>query len=170
MPEELRDAINCFITNPTVSIFALGERGLDQELEFCTPTVTPREIRRYMLEWPQDWVGEAPNTFAVAEHDVVFDELPSELDAYLRSCLAETLAVGNVVAWLGFEGSFSFEHLLTPGIAGSIYGVAHSGSVAVAERLAELETNAWSETIETARSHLPWNDGDNKDTEPAMIE
>ncbi|MEU5724236.1 hypothetical protein ABZ783_20730 [Micromonospora sp. NPDC047738] len=101
----------------------------------------PAEVQTYLLE------RDDPDSFPyawVTEYDLVFDELPADLDAYLVHCLGVACAAGDSVVWLGFEGSFHFDNVLTDAIAPQIYGVGAPGrEPVVAPDLETLKTPAW---------------------------
>ncbi|MFI6925930.1 hypothetical protein ACIBIZ_38755 [Nonomuraea spiralis] len=65
----------------------------------------------------------------VFEYDLIFDAVPEDLEAYLKACL-DRACEGAVVAWLAFEGSFSYDYLLAPEVASQVYGVCAPGAPA----------------------------------------
>ncbi|MFI6994067.1 hypothetical protein [Nonomuraea wenchangensis] len=54
-----------------------------------------------------------------------------------------------MVAWLGFEGAFNFNDLLTPDTAHLVYGVCASGSpVELALEVEERAGERWREVLQ----------------------
>jgi hypothetical protein len=83
---------------------------------------------------------------SVVEYDLVYNDVPPNLEVLLRRCLHAARASGAEVAWFGFEGSFDFGFLLSPEIANQIYAVIDSEGVALASD-ATLSSTAWVERI-----------------------
>ena len=103
----------------TVSVFVATASLTALPLHFKTAAVRPSSIRAYFLEDEQRVLGE----LRTYEYDLHFAELPRELPSYLEECLRRACTGGAKLAWLAFEGSFSFDHLLTEDVADQIYGV-----------------------------------------------
>jgi hypothetical protein len=78
----------------------------------------------------------------VVEYDFRFDEVPPDFESFMTQCPHAAMASDADVAWFGFEGSFSFAHLLTSDIANQIYGVIDRDGVALASD-ATLHSVAW---------------------------
>lgn len=135
---------------PLVSVFVVGTPATPPNFEIGG--VVPAQVRTYQLE------RDDPEVFpyaCVTTYDLVFDELPTDLQSYLRGCLRAACAAGNAVAWLGFEGSFHFGNILTAAIAPQIYGVCAPGrEPAVVPDLEALKTPGWRSTVTGLREHL----------------
>jgi hypothetical protein len=65
----------------------------------------------------------------VYEYDFDFDTLPVKLTPQLEACMSTACRNPGSVAWLAFEGSFHFDHLLTDDVAGQVYGLCAHGDV-----------------------------------------
>lgn len=114
----VRDALHWDGTSPRVSLF-LASDG-DPEIDFESAwTDPPARIERY------DLVNDAEPGRAkvVYEYDFDFETLPTDLVPQLEACLRTACRTPDSVAWLAFEGSFHFDHLLTDDIFDQIYGV-----------------------------------------------
>jgi hypothetical protein len=83
----------------------------------------------------------------VYEYDVVWVELPLDLEARLRSGLDWALQLGASIAWYGFEGSFDFDYLLHPSVADQVYGVAAGEAVRLALDDATRLSTEWQELL-----------------------
>lgn len=57
-----------------------------------------------------------------------------------------------MVAWAAFEGSFSFDHLLTADIANQVYAVADTRGAAVAVDDQARASAAWADRVARARA------------------
>jgi hypothetical protein len=62
---------------------------------------------------------------------------------------------GAELAWFGFEGSFNYEHLLTPDIARQIYAVVDSIGAATSLEDGSRDLPEWHERVGRARAQLP---------------
>lgn len=139
-----------FAAQPVVSVFVPG--SLAAPPDFVFGGAAPAEVQTYPLE--RDDPGSFPYA-CVTEFDLVFDDLPADLHAYLAHCLRVACAAGDSVVWLGFEGSFHFDDILTDAIAPQIYGVCAPGvEPVVAPDLDTLKTPAWRSVIASFRSRL----------------
>jgi hypothetical protein len=63
----------------------------------------------------------------VYEYNFEFEVLPKDLKKPLEACLRTACEHPGSVAWLAFEGSFHFDHILTESVADQIYGVCATG-------------------------------------------
>lgn len=95
------------------------------QVDFRDGEVAPSQVKVYDLTADEDYL---PGRH-VFEYDLIFDAVPEELAAYLEACLYRACE-GAVVAWLAFEGSFSYDYLLAPEVAGQVYGVCTPGAPA----------------------------------------
>ncbi|MEU6725856.1 hypothetical protein ABZ917_19310 [Nonomuraea wenchangensis] len=133
------DGVQCMI-----SVFVVHTDEAAPSLDFRSGQVVPRQVKVYELEDEDD---RLPGRW-VTEYDLIFDEVPEQLPGYLEACLRRACQVG-VVAWLGFEGAFNFNHLLTPDIANLVYGVCASGSpVELALESEERAGERWREVLQ----------------------
>ncbi|MGC4876489.1 hypothetical protein ACLQ26_09550 [Micromonospora sp. DT43] len=139
-----------FAAQPVVSVFVPGTPAVSPNFVFGG--TAPAEVQRYSLE------REEPDSFpyaCVTEYDLIFDELPTDLDGYLRACLSAAALAGGSVVWLGFEGSFHFDNILTETVAPQVYGVGAPGvEPVVAPDLATLKTLEWRSVVTSFRSRL----------------
>ncbi|MFC0508341.1 hypothetical protein [Micromonospora costi] len=139
-----------FAAQPVVSVFVPGVPAVSPNFEFGG--TAPAEVQTYSLE--RDDPGPFPYA-TVTEYDLVFDELPADLHGYLSHCLRAACAVADGVVWLGFEGSFHFDDILTEAIAPQIYGVCAPGvEPVVAADLDTLRTPEWRSVIGSFRRRL----------------
>lgn len=113
----------------------------------------PNEVTRYEMESVGSTAG-----FRILEYDARFDVVPDRLSTYLATCLVGALDRGALVAWFGFEGSFHFDHLLTPDVADQVYGVADSSGIGLVTDAAQLADDGWARRVATAKERLPWPD------------
>ncbi|MCX5195673.1 hypothetical protein OOK31_17470 [Streptomyces sp. NBC_00249] len=134
-----------------ISLFAAAPSAEPSDLAFDISGCTPDRIDTYHLED----VEEVLTGLQVVEYDLAFDVLPAELGPYLEQCLQQVCARGARVAWLGFEGSFHFDHLLTEDTAQMLYGVAASGEPTVLALDDALRTGPeWPKILAVYRSKL----------------
>lgn len=110
----------------------------------------PDAVRTYELE---DLDGRLPG-LSVVEYDLTFDAPPPDLEAVVRGWLQMAIAAGASLAWFAFEGSFDFEHLLTPDIADQIYAVATPEGEELALADDRREGPDWVRSLEAARGAL----------------
>jgi len=80
----------------------------------------PEQLRTYTLDGEAGTLG----TWHVYEYDLVWKELPRDLDRAVTQSLLSALKHGAIIAWFAFEGSFDFDHLLHPDVASQVYAVA----------------------------------------------
>jgi hypothetical protein len=139
-----------FAARPVISVFVPGSQPSPPD--FTSGGTAPVEVQTYLLE--RDDPGWFPHP-VVTEYDLVFDELPADLHAYLAHCLRVGCAAGGTVVWLGFEGSFHFDHVLTDVSAPQTYGVGAPGVDPVAAPdLPALRTPGWRAVIRSFRDRL----------------
>ncbi|MFG1895501.1 hypothetical protein ACGFIP_15925 [Micromonospora zamorensis] len=139
-----------FAAQPVVSVFVPGTPAVSPN--FVYGGTAPTEVQTYSLE------QEEPGSFryaCVTEFDLVFDELPADLGGYLQACLSAACSASANVVWLGFEGSFHFDDILTEAVAPQVYGVCAPGDdPVVAPDLATLRTPEWRSVVASFRSRL----------------
>jgi hypothetical protein len=145
------DALGWSGSGYTVSVFVVTDSPAPPLLRFETETVHPSLVRTYFLEDEERVLGES-HTY---EYDLNFTELPPELRSYLEECLRQACDGGAKLAWLGFEGSFSFDYLLADQVADQIYGVCTaSGELLVALDDATLTSDSWKAELSRLRASL----------------
>jgi hypothetical protein len=118
------DALGWSGSGYTVNVFVVTDSPTPPLPRFETGTMHPSSVRSYYLEDEERVLGG----LRTYEYDLDFKELPGELRSYLEECLRQACDGGAKLAWLGFEGSFSFDYLLADQVADQIYGVCATGS------------------------------------------
>jgi hypothetical protein len=126
----------------TLSMFVVSKDSSLLDPAALSVESAPIRTRNYTLD-DEDNILSGRRVF---EYDLVFAEVPSNLDSILTQCLGVARASGAEVAWFGFEGSFDFGCLMTAEIANQIYAVIDSEGVALASD-ATLSSKAWQERI-----------------------
>lgn len=111
---------------------------------------SPDSMRIYALEDPDGLLLG----YSCIEYDLVYAEPPVELAQTLSALLETAVTAGAELAWLAFEGSFSFDHLLSPDVAPSVYGVATSDGVTLALGENERTSPSWAEHLLTVRRQV----------------
>lgn len=135
-----------------LSLFVVMPAAAEPVWSMSVCGVTPAEVREYRLEPP---VEDA--AFAVFEVDARFCSVPDPLVGYVAGCLSMALANGALVAWFGFEGSFSFDHLLTADVASQVYGVGDGSGLGLVAHSDQLGSEDWIHRVAVARRYLPWS-------------
>ncbi|WP_307530125.1 hypothetical protein [Streptomyces umbrinus] len=89
-------------------------------------------------------------------YDLTFRDISLDLHTYTCEVLRRLCADGRAAAWVGFEGSFHYDHLLTTeDISSSVYGYCVSDADPVASwDMAALRSAAWKEGIAETRAAL----------------
>ena len=147
----IHDALAVYGPGYTVSLFAVMRPDSTPALEFTVDETTPREVRSFNLEDDYHVLAR----FRMIEYDIELDHLPDPLGSYLEGCLRIACCGGAVAAWLGFEGSFSFEHLLTSDSADKLYGLCGPDQPPrVVLDLRELDSDAWRSAVTQLRRAL----------------
>ncbi|MET4158145.1 hypothetical protein [Agromyces sp. PvR057] len=85
----------------------------------------PNSLRTYAME---DLDDHLPSRDCF-EYDLVFEAVPDDLESTVTAWLQAAIAAGAEIAWFAFEGSFHFEHVLTPDVASHVYAIADSTGV-----------------------------------------
>lgn len=147
---DVAEAIQWSGTAAVVSMFVISGAAELPDVGMAHAGSVPTKVRRYRLEDDR----EPATVYPVHEFDAWLAEPPKALAEYLESCLMEALWSGGMVAWLGFEGTFHFEHLLTDEIAAHVYGVADVTGVSVALFGADRGSIGWRERVRACRSTL----------------
>jgi hypothetical protein len=147
----IRDALGWKGSGYTVSVFVVTGSPAPPPLRFETEAVRPSSVWTYPLEDE----GRVLGGLRTYEYDLSFEELPRELRSYLEDCLRQACDGGATLAWLAFEGSFSFEYILTDEVADQIYGVcATSRGPVVALDDATRESASWKAELGEFRKSL----------------
>ncbi|MFD5428101.1 hypothetical protein [Streptomyces sp. NPDC127084] len=134
-----------------ISLFAAAPSAEPFDLTFDIDGCSPDRIATYHLED----VEHVLTGLKVVEYDLSFSALPAELGPYLEACLEQVCARGARVAWLGFEGSFHYDHLLMDSVARMLYGVAAQGQPTVLMLDDDLRAgSAWPRILDSYRSKL----------------
>ena len=134
-----------------LSLFVVVSPAVELAPPMAVAGYVPSGVTRYEMDAVGGMAG-----FRIFEYDAHFDVVPGRLSAYLAACLDSALDCGALVAWFGFEGSFHFDHLLTPDIAAQIYGVADSSGIGLVTDAAQLTDDGWARRVAAARQRLPW--------------
>jgi hypothetical protein len=125
----------------TLSMFTVSDAKNEPELDLSVEP-SPIAVRRYALE-DEDRVLSGQS---VVEYDLVFRDVPSDLNGVIRQCFRVACSAGVRVAWFGFEGSFDFQFLLTKEIANQIYAVSDSHGVSIASD-EMLSSESWEARV-----------------------
>lgn len=91
--------------------------------------------------------------WSITEFDATLDVV-ADLEGFMTACLDEALVRGATIAWLGFEGSFDFGHLLTADVGRQIYGIADFAGIALAVTEEQRLGARWHRRLATARASL----------------
>lgn len=138
----IADALAWSGSGATLSMFVVSKGRFPLDLAALSLESAPIRTRTYVL----DDEGNVLSGRSVVEYDLVYAEVPPNLEVLLPRCLHAARASGAEVAWFGFEGSFDFGCLLSSEIANQIYAVIDSEGVALASD-ATLSSTAWVERI-----------------------
>ncbi|MBD3147457.1 hypothetical protein [Microbispora bryophytorum] len=109
---------------PTVELFLVSPSGVAVDFTEAWGQCAPKRTRAYRLEDDRDALTPLS---LVYEYDFEFEVLPEDLEKLLEACLRRACEHPGCVAWLAFEGSFHFDHILTESVADLIYGVCATG-------------------------------------------
>ncbi len=142
----------CWDDDETViSLFAAAPSAEPFDLAFDIDGCSPDRIATYHLEDDERVLTD----LQVIEYDLSFSALPAPLAPYLEACLEQVCVRGARVAWLGFEGSFDYDRLLTDSVARMLYGVAAQGQPTVLMLDDDLRAgSAWPRILDSYRSKL----------------
>ncbi len=138
-------------SQPEICVFVATREAPPAAVDFSGLDPPPETSPAYPLE---DAEGLLPG-WSVTELDLRFAEIPEPLARYLRDVLRTARDTTGGVVWLGFEGSFHFEHVLTPDVATSVYGVCAPGMPPqVAITRLELESEQWAAAVAAVRERV----------------
>jgi hypothetical protein len=133
----VREALHWDGFSPRVSLFLVSRSRTEIDF-FQAWEDRPRQVKLYRLMDDSD-----PGRIRVVyEYDFDFDTLPVNLTPQLEACMRTACQNPGSVAWLAFEGSFHFDHLLTDDVADQVYGLCAYGDVPLVFVEDELESKA----------------------------
>ena len=110
----------------------------------------PDTVRTYELEEPVD----RQFGLSFVEYDLTYNDPPPDLELVIRGWLQAATAAGALLAWFAFEGSFHFDHLLTPDIADQVYAIATPDGEELALVDEHREGPDWVASLVAARRNL----------------
>lgn len=144
---KLLDALSWSGRDTMLSLFVAFPRDGSAHLAAPVRASQPDAVRTYDLEDADDRLP----SLSFVEYDLTYNDPPPDLELVVRGWLRAAISAEAPLAWFAFEGSFDFEHLLTPDVADQIYAVATRDD----ERLAlvdELREGAdWIASLDAAR-------------------
>ena len=110
---------------PTVSIFGVSPADIAPKIDLvASPEFDGlTAIRVYEMEDDECRLGSA----RIFQFDLQFESLPTELEEFLTDRLDRLCKEHFLVSWLGFEGSFHYDHLLTEDAIDQVYGICIKG-------------------------------------------
>lgn len=146
----LREAVSWSGTDVVLSLFVVWPIGGSGEIVPPSAPAQPRLVRTYDL---QDEGGVLRGR-RTSEIDLVFDDVPEDLDRLVEAWLTSSIRSGGAVAWFAFEGSFDFGHILTADVADQVYGVACPDFIALATDDQRRISEAWTRQLAVARRAL----------------
>lgn len=146
----LQDALAWSGTDATLSMFVVSSQPISAEFAASLVAQLPHHIRTYDLEDEAGVLGGRH----VREFDLVWKELPDDLEEIVRICLQEVMAAGVEVAWFGFEGSFDYKHLLHPDIADQVYAIGASGDIWIAMEDEKRRSKEWEALLADVRGRV----------------
>ncbi len=147
-PTSFEAAVAWTGTESTLIVFAVGDTADVSVPEHLTQ---PDALSVYPLDQDE---GADPAWSPCREYDVTYDRLPSDVAAVVHGLLSSAVANGARLAWAAFEGSFAFDHLLTPDVASQVYGLAYPDGVEVAVDDAVRASAGWADRVAVARARL----------------
>lgn len=115
----LHDAIAWSGVDATLILFVAFPAGAVAEVSPPSTPAAPMRIRQYDLEDLDRHLSGR----SVREYDLVYDQVPEELEQIVMLWIAAAMASGADFAWFGFEGTFHFEHILTTDISDQVFAV-----------------------------------------------
>ncbi|TQL04597.1 hypothetical protein FBY24_3718 [Cellulomonas sp. SLBN-39] len=142
------DAVSWSGRGVTLILFAVFPADASiASLERVGGQVQPRDVRRYRL----DDVDRRLGGRQCYEWDLAFDAVPSDAEGLVSAWLAAALDAGAEFAWFAFEGSFSFNHILTVDVADQVFAVGGSAGIDVAIDDRAQVAAGWVATITAVR-------------------
>ncbi|MEU0094888.1 hypothetical protein [Kribbella sp. NPDC006257] len=141
---ELVEAITWLGTEAVLCLFVVGDAAVVSQAPVVSGVEAPRVVKSYYLDDPDARLGGR----VVYEHDLVFSAVPANLESLVRTWLDAAVDAGAELAWFAFEGSFHFDHLLTPDVADQVYGIADASGLATALDDAHRASDLWTRALE----------------------
>jgi len=148
--DRLRTALSWSGTSATVSLFVISPREQAPEFDVAGLPGHPR-LQSYDID---DEVG-ALGGMHLYEYDLVWPELPADLQGAVQGSLEWSLRTDSLLAWCAFEGSFDFEYLLHPDVATQVYGVAAGEAIRLALDDDFRASDEWQQLLADLRQLLP---------------
>lgn len=132
-----------------LSLFVVWDGAAEGTLELSVDP-PPLTVKRYPME--EDEPSARPER-VIVEYDLVYPMLPPSYGQIIGQCFDRVRAAGAYVAWFAFEGSFSFDRLLTGSCANQVYALCDSAGVAVATD-ETLNSPEWQQRVAQAGREL----------------
>ena len=148
--EDLRAALSWSGTSSTISLFLVSSLASAPQFDLSVLPGTPR-LHAYDLDDDARVLGG----LHLYEYDLVWDDLPPDLEGAVQATLEWSLRAGALLAWCAFEGSFDFEYLLHPDVATQVYGVAAGEAVRLALDDDFRASEDWKRLLIDLRQLLP---------------
>lgn len=148
---EVQEAI-AWSGSATVLVFVIGagDTPLPREA-FHVAGLVPDDF----LPFPLESAPEPLERLGVVSYDLTFEDTALDLRDYTRACLERVCADGPAVAWAAYEGSFHYDHILTPDVAEQVYGYCVSGAGPVVEWDGDvLRGEDWKHRVAGVRAAL----------------
>lgn len=134
----------------TLSLFVIKPAGRTMDgFTRLVPTL-PDAIRRYDLE---DLDDRLPG-WSCTEIDLIFEELPADLETIVRAWIGAALSSGATLVWFAFEGSFDLDHILTSDIADQVFAVGSAQGVYLAIDDEVRDGKQWARWLAHLRSKV----------------
>ncbi|WP_184921613.1 hypothetical protein [Saccharothrix ecbatanensis] len=147
---DVLDALRWSGYEAMINVYLLTDLDSSPDPDFTTDSWEPDSVWCFPLDDEDNVIGD----LSVFMYDLLFKVLPTGAPDYLHEVLRRASEEGRM-AWLGFEGYFYIDRLLTDDVASQIYGVCgHGGTPHVALDRRELVDPAWIETIRRHRRML----------------
>jgi len=134
----------------TLIMFAAFPAGRVVSLQAPPGAQLPDRIKVFPLMDEQDLLPGRE----VVEYDVVFLEMPRDPEGVVSAWLEVSLEAGAEFSWFAYEGSFSYDEVLTESIATCVYGVAAAGVMATALDDELRDGDRWREQVVSLRRRL----------------
>ncbi|MEU9957797.1 hypothetical protein [Streptomyces sp. NPDC050982] len=151
MPDAIQDFL-CWRGPASVNVFVLGAGStpFPKETFHIAGLVPDRVLPFALMEPPEDIAA-----LGLVSYDLDFEDTTLDLRAYTGAVLRRVCEGTRSVAWAAFEGSFSYDRLLTDPVADQVYGYCVSGSEPVVVwDVATLRSDDWRQRVAGARTAL----------------
>lgn len=134
----------------TFCLFVVFPRGLTEKAPIALAASGSYDVREYELEDIDHHLGGR----RCREYDLVFRQMPVDIEAVVMGGIAKALAGGAEFAWFGFEGSFDFHHILTKDVVDQIYAVGTGDEIQLALDDAYRGGPGWAARVQALRVRL----------------